>query len=48
MVPKETQDYIDEIKKFTKEVTASKKKSAEFLAKTGIYSEKGELNPQYK
>jgi hypothetical protein len=48
MTAKETQAYIKQIKMFAKKISASKAKSVKFLAKTGVYTKKGALNPQYK
>ena len=48
MTSKETEEYIKDMKKFTKKVSASKEKSKEFLEKTGVYSKKGNLNQPYK
>jgi hypothetical protein len=48
MTQKETEEYIKDMKKFTKKVSASKNKSKAFLEKTGVYSRKGNLNQHYK
>lgn len=48
MTPKQIDNYVKNIKKFTKEITVSKKESQKFLEKTGIYTKNGKLTQNYK
>lgn len=48
MSEKEIKQCVNDMKKFTKEVTKSKKESLSFLVKAGICNSEGKLKEQYK
>lgn len=48
MTEKEKQEYIKEIKEYTKEITSTPEKAKEFLLKTGVYTANGNLKRVYK
>lgn len=47
-VSPETADFIKRVHKLTKELSASKEKSQEFLVRTGIYTKNGNLSKAYR
>lgn len=40
--------YLEDFKKFMKDIASSSEKSREFLIGSGIYTEDGELSENYK
>jgi hypothetical protein len=48
MTDQETKEYVDEMKKYTKKIATSSKKSKDFLVKAGICTPKGNLKKPYK
>ena len=48
MSEKEIQKYVEEMKKFAKSKSRSKKNVLEFLVKAGICDNEGQLKPQYR
>ncbi len=47
MNSKEHKVLLDEFKKHTKKLLSSKKESKDFLVRSGIYNNKGELSKNY-
>ena len=48
MSDKEIREQIEGMRKFSKEITASKEKAIEFLASTGMYTKKGNLKKMFQ
>ncbi len=48
MDKEEQKKYIEELKKFRKELLASKQKAQKFLQDAGIHTKKGNLTKAYK
>lgn len=48
VVSPETTSFINKIKVLTREISASKEKSRDFLIKTGIYNKNGSLSKAYR
>lgn len=48
MTEKEVKKSLKDMKKFTREVTSSKRKAKAFLIKVGISTPKGNLTKTYK
>lgn len=48
MTEKEVEKSVEDMKKFTKKVTSSKRKAREFLVRAGISTPTGRLTKPYK
>lgn len=48
MTAKQTEQIVKEMKEFARKTASSPDKAREFLAKTGVYTKKGQLKKQYK
>jgi hypothetical protein len=48
MTNAQVSEYIEKTKEITAKLVASKKEAREFLAKTGMYTKKGELKKDFR
>ena len=48
MTKAQVAEYVEKTKEITAKLVASKKEAREFLAKTGIYTKKGELKKGFR
>ena len=48
MTKSQVTEYVEKTKEITAKLVASKKEAREFLAKTGIYTKKGELKKDFR
>jgi hypothetical protein len=48
MTETQVDEYIEKTKEITAKIIMSKKEAREFLAKTGMYTKKGELKKEFR